>query len=142
MVKFVKDNNDTILAIIIPAEYSGSGIEFFTPEDYSQQMAYMNHKVGHVISPHVHNHIERHVLNTQEVLIVKRGVLRVDFYLDDLNYYESRIVKNGDIIMLVSGGHGFEVLEDVEMIEIKQGPYLGDNDKVRFENNEIRKIVE
>lgn len=134
MVNYISDGNAT-LAIIIPADYSKEGIEFFTPSEYSQQMAYMKHKAGHIIVPHVHNHIERQVMNTQEVLIIKKGTLRVDFYSNEQKYLESKIVKTGDVIMLVSGGHGFEILEDVEMIEIKQGPYLGDLDKLRFEAN-------
>jgi hypothetical protein len=66
------------------------------------------------------------------VLLIKRGRLRVDFYDDDQHYLESRILEAGDVILLATGGHGFEVLEEVEMIEVKQGPYAGDQDKTRF----------
>jgi hypothetical protein len=63
---------------------------------------------------------------TQEVLFIKRGKLRVDFYSDRQEYLDSRILESGDVILLITGGHGFEVLEEIEMIEVKQGPYVGE----------------
>ena len=101
----------------------------------------MHHPTGKVIDAHVHNMVHRNVVLTQEVLFVKKGVLRVDFYDEYEDYLESRDLHAGDIILLISGGHGFSVLEEVEMIEVKQGPYAGDNDKKRFtgiEENQIR----
>ncbi len=127
-------HHQTTLAIIIRANYQKEGISFFTPGDFSQQLGYMNRPKGYVIDPHVHNLIERKVTLTQEVLYIKSGRVRVDFYDDDRNYLESKIVSKGDVILLAAGGHGFEMLEDAEMIEIKQGPYCGDEDKVRFEH--------
>jgi len=133
MIEEIKFNNQT-LAIIIRANYRKEGISFFTPGDFSQQLGYMNRPKGYVIDPHVHNLVERKVTLTQEVLYIKTGKVRVDFYDDDRNYLESKIVAQGDVILLAAGGHGFEILEDAEMIEIKQGPYCGDEDKVRFEH--------
>jgi hypothetical protein len=92
----------------------------------------MRHPAGKVIAPHFHNPVSREVQVTQEVLLIKRGRLRVDFYGEDRCHLESRILEAGDTIMLVSGGHGFEVLEDVEMIEVKQGPYAAEQDKTLF----------
>ena len=92
----------------------------------------MNHPTGKIIEPHYHNAVQRNVVFTQEVLVIKKGKLRVDFYDDDLNKTENRLLTEGDVILLSSGGHGFEVIEDLEMIEIKQGPYQGDSDKTRF----------
>ncbi len=123
---------ETVLAIIIRANYNKEGISFFTPGDFSQQLGYMNRPKGYVIDPHVHNLIERKVTLTQEVLYIKNGMVRVDFYNDEQTYLESKIVRTGDVILLAAGGHGFEMLEDSEIIEIKQGPYCGDEDKVRF----------
>ena len=77
--------------------------------------------------------VHRNVVMTQEVLFIKKGKLRVDFYDDYEDYLESKILDEGDVILLVSGGHGFTVLEEVEMIEVKQGPYSGDADKKRFD---------
>ncbi|MGN7986708.1 hypothetical protein ACTJKC_05165 [Pedobacter sp. 22226] len=122
------------LAIIIRANYKKQGISFFTPGDFSQQLGYMNRPKGYIIEPHVHNLVERKVTLTQEVLYVKNGKVRVDFYNDDQDYLESRILETGDVILLAAGGHGFEILENAEMIEIKQGPYCGDEDKVKFDH--------
>ena len=124
---------DLVLGIIIRAHYSKEGIAFFTPDDFSQQLGYMNRPEGYVIPPHVHNLVERKVDLTQEVLIIKTGKVRVDFYDNNQQYIESRIVNKGDIILLAHGGHGFEMIEPSEIVEVKQGPYCGEMDKVRFE---------
>jgi len=125
--------NQVILGIIIRTGYIKEGITFFTPDDFSQQLGYMNRPEGYVIAPHVHNLVDRKVDLTQEVLIIKKGKVRVDFYNDNREYLESRIVKDGDIVMLAHGGHGFEMIESSEIIEVKQGPYCGEMDKVLFD---------
>ncbi len=125
--------NDKLLAIIIRHNFEKNGIEFFTPDDFSQQLAYMKRPKDYVIPPHVHNPVLREVHLTQEVLFIKSGKVRVDFYDDDKNYLESTTVEAGDVILLAHGGHGFEMLEESEIIEVKQGPYAGEMDKVRFE---------
>lgn len=94
----------------------------------------MRHPAGKIIQPHVHLPVKREVSYTQETLVIKKGVLRVDFYGSDKRYLESRILQSGDVILLVTGGHGFEVLEEIEMFEVKQGPYAGEKDKERFES--------
>lgn len=121
-----------LLAMIIRNDYDCNGVDFITPNEYSQQVAYMHHPTGKTIDAHVHNLVHRNVVMTQEVLFIKKGVLRVDFYDEYEDYLESRDLCAGDIILLVSGGHGFHVLEEVEMVEVKQGPYAGNNDKKRF----------
>ncbi len=131
MFEEVKSNND-ILALIVRSDFTQPGIKFFTPDDFSQQLAYMSHPTGKVIDPHVHNPVKREVHFTKEVLFIRKGKLRVDFYDDCRKYLESRILNAGDVLLLASGGHGFEVLENVEMFEVKQGPYAGENDKTRF----------
>lgn len=130
-IEEIKKKNK-LLALIIRDEYSCEGVNFITPDEYSQQVAYMHHDTGKVIDAHVHNMVHRNVVLTQEVLFIKKGVLRVDFYDEYEDYLESRDLKAGDLILLISGGHGFRVLDEVEMIEVKQGPYAGDNDKKRF----------
>jgi mannose-6-phosphate isomerase-like protein (cupin superfamily) len=121
-----------LLAVIVFDRYHKSGITFFTPNELSQQLAYMHHPPGKIIEPHIHTPAAREVLLTQETLFIKRGKLRVDFFDDQQNYLESRILEAGDVILLVQGGHGFEILEELEMFEVKQGPYKGDDDKTRF----------
>jgi hypothetical protein len=128
------------LAIILPASFRSEGIKFFTPNDFSQQLGYMNRPDGYVIPPHVHNPVVREVQYTKEVLFIKSGKVRADFYDDDQNYLESHILYQGDVILLAFGGHGFEMLEPSEMIEVKQGPYAGDEDKTRFESVSVDKL--
>lgn len=132
MIDKITNKDGQMLSIIIRSSYEKSGIEFFTPDDYSQQLGYMKRPKGYEIPPHRHNLVERQVVLTQEVLLVKSGKVRVDFYDDQQSYIESRIIQKGDVILLAGGGHGFEILEEAEMIEVKQGPYCGENDKVHF----------
>ena len=132
---------DQLFAIIVSRDFNKSGIHFFTPNDLSQQLAYMRHPAGKIIDPHIHNPVNRSVQYTQEVLFIKRGRLRVDFYDNDQQYLESRILQAGDVILLATGGHGFEVLEEIEMIEVKQGPYAGDGDKTRFDGVTAREVT-
>ena len=122
-----------MLALILRADFRAEGIRFFTPGEFSQQLGYMNRPRGYVIPPHVHNPVPREVQYTKEVLFIRSGRVRVDFYDESQRYLESRILETGDVILLAYGGHGFEMLESCEMIEVKQGPYAGDNDKTRFD---------
>jgi hypothetical protein len=122
-----------LLAIIIRSSYRREGISFFTPEEFSQQLGYMNRPKGYTIDPHIHAHQERKVLFTQEVLLVRSGRVRVDFYDNSQNYLMSRVLTDGDVILLAAAGHGFEFLEASELIEVKQGPYSAVDDKIRFE---------
>ena len=124
--------NDNLLSMIIRANYKNKGINFFTPPDFSQQVAYMSHPKGKMIEPHVHNVVKREIHYTKEVLFIKKGKLKVDFYSEDQNFIESKVLCEGDVILLAEGGHGFEIIEDIEMIEVKQGPYCGEADKTRF----------
>jgi mannose-6-phosphate isomerase-like protein (cupin superfamily) len=121
-----------LLAIILRAAYARDGIEFFTPPEYSQQLGYMNRPPGHVIAPHTHKEVLREVRLTKEVLFFRSGRARADFYDDRQRYVESRILAAGDVLFLAAGGHGFEMLERTEIIEVKQGPYAGDGDKTPF----------
>lgn len=127
------EHNGIMMAIIIRHNFSQDGVSFCTPNHFSQQLAFMKHPQGKIITAHVHNDVQREVLQTKETLFIKKGVLRVDFYTETRDYLESRILSAGDVILLAHGGHGFEVLEPIEMIEVKQGPYAGDKDKTCFE---------
>ncbi len=121
------------LGIIIRAQFQKNGIEFFTNDEDSQQLGYMNRPEGYVIAPHRHNLVPREVHLTQEVLFIKSGKVRVDFYTDAQHYLTSRVLNQGDVVLLADGGHGFKMLEQSEIIEVKQGPYCGEQDKVRFD---------
>ena len=123
---------DKELALVIYNSFYKEGIEFFTPDDYSQQIGYMNRPKGYIIPPHFHKPVHREVHYTKEVLYIKSGQVRVDFYSEKQEYLESIILNRGDVILLAYGGHGFEMLKPTEIIEVKQGPYAGDKDKTRF----------
>jgi mannose-6-phosphate isomerase-like protein (cupin superfamily) len=125
------------IALIIRARYAEPGLHFFTPPSFSQQLAFMLHPAGKIIEPHVHNPVSRHVLYTQEVLVIRNGRVRCDLFTSGREYHTSRILADGDVILLCGGGHSLEFLEETGLIEIKQGPYAGDGDKTRFEG-EVR----
>ncbi len=124
--------NNHLIAIILYNEYTKDGIEFFSPGDFSQQLGYMKRKKGDTIQEHKHLLHLREIKFTQETLFIKKGRVKVNFFDEDDIYFTNRELKTGDVILLASGGHGFEFLEETEMIEVKQGPYAGDKDKVRF----------
>ena len=129
------------LALIVRGKYrKKEGINFFTPNESTQQFGYMKHKKKHIIKPHVHKKRLTKVYYTTEVILILKGVLRVDFYTQFQKYLFSKILKAKDIIMLISGGHGFKVLKDIEMIEIKQGPYSLSADKIKFNKIDEKKI--
>jgi hypothetical protein len=134
-------HENEILAICIANNYKKDGISFFTPDSFSQQLGYMKRPQGYEILPHVHNAVLREVTLTQEVLIIKSGKIRVDFYTQEKTYLFSKILIEGDIILLAAGGHGFVMIEESEIIEVKQGPYCGELDKTRFESIENDKII-
>ena len=135
MIETIRDG-ERIVAMIIRSGYHASGVEFFTPDDFSQQVAYMNRPEGYRIEPHIHRELPRRITRTQEVLVVRSGRVKVDYFTDAREYLSSSVIETGDVLLLASGGHGFAMLEQSEMIEIKQGPYAGDHDKVRFSSTE------
>lgn len=133
MLEEVRHNNE-VLAVILRAGFNKPGVSFVTPNEFSQQLAYMQHPAGKVIQPHVHKPVKREITTTFEVLVIQRGKLRADFYTRDQDYLFSKTLRAGDTILLTeAGGHGFEALEELEMLEIKQGPYVEGMDKVRFD---------
>jgi hypothetical protein len=125
-------HNDVLFALIIRSNFKADGIKFFTPKEFSQQLAYMRRPAHWRVDPHVHNSVPRSVNYTNEVLFIRSGKVRVDFYEDADSYIESRLLYSGDVILLARGGHGLTMLEESEIVEVKQGPYAGDADKTRF----------
>jgi hypothetical protein len=126
--------NGKMIAIIIYKNYHNEGTSFITNKESILQLGYMSHPMGYRIKPHVHNPVHRHTIGTQEVLFVKGGVIRIDFYSYDKVYLESRKLSAGDAVLMAGGGHGITVLETATMIEVKNGPYI--EDKERFQENE------
>ena len=126
------------LALIVRSEFEEPGIRFFTPAHFSQQVAFMKRPRGHKIAPHIHNLISRQVLYTQEVLFVRRGKVRVELFSSDKKRVATKILNAGDLILLCGGGHSLEMLEESVIIEVKQGPYAGEDDKTSFEEGDPR----
>ena len=125
--------NGVELGSIVRSTYHSSGIGFFSEENDGLQLGYMNRPDDYVIAPHTHNKVKREVFYTEEILFIRSGMVRVDFYDENQSYIESHIARGGDIVILKGGGHGFKVIERADIFEVKQGPYLGAKDKVRFE---------
>ncbi len=131
------DHKEIILAIVIRADYTVEKTDFFSNPEYSQQLGIIKYPQGGKIKAHYHNELARQLVFTQEVLVIRKGSVKVDLYNSTLEWIESIVLYKGDVIFLVSGGHGFEMMEDCEMLEIKQGPYSGVNtDKTHFAGKE------
>ena len=133
---------ELLLGILLRGSFEKKGIEFFTDDQSSQQLGYMKREKNYNIIPHRHNVVSRGVKHTQEVLFIKSGKVRVDFYDNDEAYLFSKILNPLDTILLCDGGHGFHFLEESEIIEVKQGPYLEERDKVRFNPQQTEIIVQ
>ena len=136
MVEEIRDKNGIVLCHIIRAMYSPAQTEFFTPNNYSQQLGIIKYPQGGYIKPHYHNKLSREVFYTQEVLVIRKGKVKVNLFdSDEMSFLTAVILNEGDTILLATGGHGFEMMADTEMLEIKQGPYNGvQNDKTHIEN--------
>lgn len=122
----------TCLAYIIRAGFLPEETTFLTPPDYKQQVGYIVYPAGGEIEPHVHRPIQRHLVGTSEVLIIRRGRCEIDIYDDERQLVATRKLQEGDVMLMVGGGHGFRMLEDTVFLEIKQGPYTGEDEKEKF----------
>jgi len=123
---------ETCLAYIIRAELNPEKTTFLTPPDYKQQVGYIVYPAGGEIQRHIHRSLERHLIGTSEVLVVKKGRCEIDTYNDERKLVATRELREGDLMIMVSGGHGFRMLEDSVLLEVKQGPYTGEDEKERF----------
>tara|TARA_Y100000816_G_C26106310_1_gene588111 strand:- start:3419 stop:3850 length:432 start_codon:yes stop_codon:yes gene_type:complete len=140
MIEKIKYKKD-LYAIIIRSKYrKKKGISFFTPDKLSLQCGFMKHKKNYVIKPHLHQKRSNKVFYTSETLIILKGRIRIDFYNTKKNYLLSKILRAFDIIVLIKGGHGFKILSNCEMIEVKQGPYMFSKDKEKFHMEKIKKL--
>jgi hypothetical protein len=125
-------NGEQGLAIIIPNNYEPKNSEFITPNNYKQQVGLIVYPKDGIIVPHIHQELKRNLTGTSEVLFLKKGHCWVDFYLLDKSLFCSRELATGDLILLISGGHGFRMIEDTVFLEVKQGPYIGEHEKEKF----------
>jgi len=121
-----------MIALILRAGFEEPGVHFLTPPDFSQQLAVMLHPAGKKIAAHVHNPVSRQVIRTQEVLVIRKGRVKVKLFNSRREPIRERVLVSGDIILLCGGGHAFEMLEETALVEVKQGPYSGEADKTEF----------
>jgi mannose-6-phosphate isomerase-like protein (cupin superfamily) len=120
------------LAVIIRAAMRPAKTTFMTPPEFKQQVGFIVYPAGGEIQRHDHRPLERHLLGTSEVLVVQRGRCEIDIYNDNRELVATRELRLGDIMLMVGGGHGFRMLEETVLLEIKQGPYTGEDEKERF----------
>ena len=120
-------------AVIIPAAYENEGIQFHSNPDDSLQIGSMNWAAGHHIQGHKHLSHPRTVEYSNEAIFVTKGKVRVNFLGNLGEVLTSRVLVAGDVILLLDGGHSFDIIEDARMVEVKQGPYVGEADKLRYE---------
>lgn len=120
------------LAIIIRAGLRPRSTTFVTPPQYKQQVGFVVHPSGARIHRHTHRQIERHMVGTSEVLVLLEGRCEMDIYDDRHALVHTSELRQGDVMLMVGGGHGFRILEDTVFLEVKQGPYLGVDEKEPF----------
>jgi len=120
------------LAYIIRGDIDPDKTTFLTPPEYKQQVGFVVYPAGGEIRRHVHRPLERHLVGTSEVLLVRRGRCEADIYNDEREWVATRELRDGDILLMVSGGHGFRMLEHTVFLEVKQGPYTGIDEKEGF----------
>lgn len=124
MIDRIERQGET-LALILREAFDKEGVNFITDQDNPIQLGILKHRQGAKIKPHIHKISSKVINSIQEVLHIEYGRVEVDFYDDNGERIESVILNMGDTILLISGGHGFDILEDSKIIEVKQGPYEG-----------------
>lgn len=123
---------DITYAIILRKGFSQPGVSFFTPSEFSQQFGILIHNKGKVVERHRHRLVKREIFRTQEVLVVLEGKMQVELYNDRGQKLRSVILASGDAILLACGGHRIKILAESKIIEVKQGPYAGFDEKEYF----------
>lgn len=126
------------IAIIVRNDFNQPGVNFFSPFEFSQQLGILIHPPGHEVKAHLHNVIARDVRVTQEVLHIIEGKVEIALYDENKEFMTTRFLTKGDTILLAYGGHGIKILEPSKILEVKQGPYVGREDKEFFRPNDTR----
>ena len=126
------EDQDQVLCILIRNDLLPTQTTFLTPPEYKQQVGFVAYPKGGEIARHTHVALQRHLVGTSEVLIVKKGRCLIDIYNDAQELVATRELNEGDLMLMVAGGHGFRMLEDTILLEVKQGPYTGLDEKERF----------
>ncbi len=132
-VEYVSDQEGHLLAILVSHEHEPPDTEFMTTSDLNMQLGFIKYPEGGYIQPHIHLPIERHLVGTSEVLVIRSGKMETFIFDCDRRLVKKKVMGAGDILVLVNGGHGFRMLEDTVLMEVKQGPYTGLKEKERFD---------
>jgi len=131
-MEWIQDKAGQMLALIVRASVQPSQTEFVTPSEFKQQVGFVVYPEGGEIKRHVHLPLERHLVGTAEVLVLRKGRCLMDVYDDARDLVATRELRVGDLMLMVGGGHGFRMLEDTVFLEVKQGPYTGLQEKELF----------
>jgi mannose-6-phosphate isomerase-like protein (cupin superfamily) len=130
-VEFITANGQA-LCYVIRANTKPDLTTFITPPEAKQQVGFIVYPKGGVIARHIHRPLERHIIGMAEVLVVRSGHCQIEVYDEQENFVAVRDLYQNDVVLMVGGGHGFQIKEDTVLLEIKQGPYLGADDKKLF----------
>lgn len=114
------------LALVFKHSLKADGVKFLTPQSYPLQIGLLEHPTGKLIRTHRHRNLKYKVDTTQEFIYIESGEVEATIYRNDWTIVKKVVLKKGDFILSVAGGHGFRVIKKCRMIEIKQGPYPGD----------------
>lgn len=131
--RYVDPATDTLLAIVVRNDFRGGQYNFMTPDDFPMQLGVNFYAPGDRIHPHLHVQASRDVTSQQELIFMKRGRAVLHLYTDQRRLAADVELRAGDCVLLAHGGHGFDVLEETQLIEAKQGPYLGVGEKIKFD---------
>jgi hypothetical protein len=131
-IEWIRDQQGQPLALIVRASVQPEQTWFMTPSEFKQQVGFVVYPEGGEIKRHVHLPLERHLIGTAEVLVLRKGRCLMDVYDDNRELVVTRELRVGDVMLMVGGGHGFRMLEDTVFLEVKQGPYTGLQEKELF----------
>lgn len=130
----IKSDDGLTIAIIVRKDFSKEGVNFVSNNGYSLQLGINSYKTGHKIENHLHQNRQLAINDVQEVVYFKSGEALVSLFDKNKKFVQSLKLSAGDLIFFVNGGHGFEMVNDTVLIEVKQGPYFGkESDKVIIE---------
>ena len=128
----ITDNNGNLIAIYQKGNEIEKEKNFLTDNSEEFQFGTFNLPKGEIIKNHIHENQERTTTGTSEALVILDGELKVTFFDNKKEFISSIILEKSDSIVIYSGGHGLEVINDCKFVEIKQGPYIENKDKTHF----------
>jgi len=131
-MEFIKTEDNVLTSIIIRRDFTPNETTFVTSPNLAQQVGFVVYPAGGVIKRHIHKNVDRQNISSSEALIVRQGRLEIDIYDQNRNLLATRQLQAGDFVLMVSGGHGFRILEAAILLEVKLGPYAGPADKELF----------